>query len=110
MKEFRSAGFTAEASLYRGSATYRWAHGTFTSDRSGVVIPQFDWCGLKCQGKYLACGLGCASMGPLAGPCAAFCFYGASKCLDACLGEGGLGTGGSRTGAPGGPSTRQQVF
>ena len=93
-------GFTAEASVYRTTRSYRATTGSLGLTASSIT-PQLD-CSSKCAAAYTLCLLGCAGAG---GFCIPECFLAFGACEDGCS-SGGSGGGGPgpnpRCGCPAG--------
>jgi hypothetical protein len=85
-------GFTAEASVYRTTESYRTIPSGSLSLTGQSIAPQLD-CSSKCTAEYTACLFGCALTG---GACVPGCFATFVACEDGCGGSGGGGGGGAR--------------
>lgn len=83
-------GFTAEASVYRTTQSYRTTTGGSLGPTGESIAPQLD-CSSKCTAEYTACLAGCVFAG---GACIPGCFVAFTLCQDGCSGGGGGGGGG----------------
>ena len=83
-------GFTAEASVYRTTQSYRATTGGSLGLTASSVTPQLD-CSSKCTAEYTACLAGCLFAG---GACIPGCFLAFGLCQDGCGSGGGGGGGG----------------
>src|ERR1700722_6625815 len=88
-------GFTAEASVYRTTQSYRATTGSSPALTASSITPQLD-CSSKCTLEYTACLAGCLFAG---GACIPRCALAFGLCQDGCGGSGGGGGGGG--GGPG---------
>ena len=93
-------GFTAEASVYRTTQSYRATTGGSLGLTASSVTPQLN-CSSKCTAEYTACLAGCLFAG---GACIPGCFLAFGLCQDGCGSGGGSGGPGPnpRCGCPAG--------
>jgi hypothetical protein len=92
-------GFTADASAYRPSSTYRAVYGTLVGNASAMVMPQqvrfgIDPCDLFCNTHVtVPCVTGCIvstfGFGGIGGGCNRVCRAAHNECVDLCRGGGG---------------------
>ena len=94
--------FTAEASLYKTTQSYRGSRNRTSGDAgSTVVTPQFDICRAKCFLKFGLCPgdpVACVHPRPPPPFCEYACYLELDFCIDACPSGGGVG--GSRPCCP----------
>lgn len=81
-------GFTAEASLYGTSNTYRGAHGIRLGNAPGLILPQQSLCEGACFAAETLCKSACFANLLTALPCWFGCEEIREACVDACQPRG----------------------